>query len=72
MLLNQEKVHSETLDLADIQNVGSIMMSSELVVILENNKRESYGILGKFLKNNGRDNLKLRKTLEGHSKRGGA
>jgi hypothetical protein len=47
-------------------------MSSELVVILENNKRESYGILGKFLKNNGRDNLKLRKTLEGHSKRGGA
>ena len=52
---------SETLDLADIQNLGSITMSSELVAILENNKRESYRILGKFLKNNGRDNLNLRK-----------
>jgi prophage maintenance system killer protein len=28
-------------------------MSSELVAILEKNKRESYHILGKFLKNNG-------------------
>jgi hypothetical protein len=43
-------------------------MSSELVAILEKNKRESYRILGKFLKNNGRNNLKLRKVLEGHSK----
>jgi hypothetical protein len=43
-------------------------MSSELVAILEKNKRESYRILGKFLKNNGRNNLKLRKALEGHSK----
>ena len=59
---------SETLDLADIQNLGSITMSSELVAILEKNKRESYRILGKFLKNNGRNNLKLRKVLEGHSK----
>jgi hypothetical protein len=59
---------SETLDLADIQNLGSITMSSELVAILEKNKRESYRILGKFLKNNGRNNLKLRKALEGHSK----
>jgi hypothetical protein len=54
--------------LADIQNLGSITMSSELVAILEKNKRESYRILGKFLKNNGRNNLKLRKVLEGHSK----
>ena len=59
---------SEALELADVQNLGSITMSSELVAILENNKRESYRILGKFLKNNVRNNLKLRKALEEHSK----
>jgi diphthamide biosynthesis methyltransferase len=31
---------SETFDLADIQNLGSITMSSELVAILEKNKRD--------------------------------
>lgn len=59
---------SETLDLADIRNLGRITMSLELVGSLEKNKRESYRILGKFLKNNGRDNLKLLKAMDAHSK----
>jgi hypothetical protein len=50
--------------------VDGIIVRNQLISISDN-KRESYRILGKFLKNNGRDNLILRKALEGHSKRRG-